>query len=419
MGVMDHLRLGVRRAVTRIPPIRRILVQRDALLRENRELRGVAAPREAADAEERVIFRIERLMHRPFGELSAAPGISTGETVDDSRMVERVLKTYLATAGPSSVEPTAIWKAIFDTRQRPLHDLILGGDAEAVGAMLRRPGDSDLFWGFDGLVRDEVLRAKASPAIAMAVAKMCQDHLVRLAEVIGAVRMENPESLSGRPLAGLWPTDDLLSLIEKATGREVRFPNPFPDEIGVQTGAGVASYRAMHAIYQAWRIHGLLEGIPKPRVLELGGGLGRTAFYARQFGITDYTIIDLPFTGLAQGYFLCRTLGEDQVALQGEGGTGDPDKVKVLNPGSFLDGSDRFDLVLNVDSLTEMDRSTADLYLRRIQSATPLFLSINHERNPFSVKELLDDDRSRIAGVQRYPYGVRRGYVEELAHIRA
>jgi hypothetical protein len=405
------------------------------LLRENRELRGRVTPGvvpRVSDAEEKAIQGLERLMHRPAGALKATPGITAGQTADDARMVERVVRAYRAAAGPAAagpaaaglaaapaaVAPSAIWKGIHDTRQRPLHDLILHADVETIGALLRRPGDSDLFWGFDGLVRENVERYNTSSAVSMAVARLCQDHLLRVAEVIGAVRMENPESPS--PVSpGLQPADDLLTAIEQVAGHDIRFPDPFPDEIGVQTRAGVASYRAIHALYQAWRISGLVQGIPQPSVLELGGGLGRTAYYAHQFGVTDYTIIDLPFTGFAQGYFLMRTMGEAQVVLQGEEGDGDPGKVKVLDPGSFLESSKRYDLVLNVDSLTEMDRATADRYWKRIQTATPLFLSINHERNPFTVKEVVDADPSRIAHVHRYPYGPRRGYVEEIVHLRS
>ena len=248
---------------------------------------------------------------------------------------------------------------------------------------------------------------------------MGHDHLIRVAEAIGALRCENPEAPGSTPMYGIKPTDDLLAAIENAMGCEIRFPNPYPDETGVKTSRGVASYRAIHAIYQAWRIRELLRGIPKPRVLELGAGLGRTAYYARQLGIVDYTIIDLPFTALSQGYFLMRTLGADQVLLQGENERDASTKVKIFNPSSFLEGSEKYDLVVNTDSLTEIGRSTAERYWNRIQTSAPLFLSINHESNPFTVKELIDGDDSRIANTHRHLHAIRRGYVEELVYFRS
>ncbi len=51
---------------------------------------------------------------------------------------------------------------------------------------------------------------------------------------------------------------------------------------------------------------------------------------------------------------------------------------KIINKKSF---------VLNVDSLTEMDRGSADEYVRIINSKSSCFLSINHEENKFTVRD--------------------------------
>src|SRR5262249_5720898 len=131
-------------------------------------------------------------------------------------------------------------------------------------------------------------------------------------------------------------------------------------------------------LYQAWRIKTLVAGIKRPRILEIGAGLGRTAYYAAELGLTDYTIIDLPSTSVAQGYFLGRALGDEQVTLFGE--LAIPGRIKILPPESFLDAACEatFDLVLNVDSMTEMDRSVAASYWDKIARSARRFLSINH-----------------------------------------
>ena len=152
-------------------------------------------------------------------------------------------------------------------------------------------------------------------------------------------------------------------------------------------------------------------------MLELGAGLGRTAYYARQMGIIDYTIIDLPFTAVSQGYFLMRTLGGDQVLLQGEYRGDASGKVKILNPTAFLESSGSYDLIVNIDSLTEMSRRMAEQYWRRIEASTPLFLSINHEANEFMVRDLIDGSVC-VTGRHRHPYWIRKGYVEELVSFR-
>src|SRR5690606_14876259 len=118
----------------------------------------------------------------------------------------------------------------------------------------------------------------------------------------------------------------------------------------VASRRGIISYRVPQALYQAWRMAQLLKDIARPRVLEIGAGLGRTAFYARKFGILDYTIIDIPVTALSQGYYLGRVLGEDQIHLAGEDRASSDERIKILPPSYFLTGEDRYDLILNADS---------------------------------------------------------------------
>ncbi len=57
---------------------------------------------------------------------------------------------------------------------------------------------------------------------------------------------------------------------------------------------------------------------PDVRVLEIGAGLGRTAYYAWRAGIRHYTIVDVPLTAVAQADFLGRTLGPEALTLAGE-----------------------------------------------------------------------------------------------------
>src|SRR3954462_766070 len=95
-------------------------------------------------------------------------------------------------------------------------------------------------------------------------------------------------------------------------------------------------------------------------------------------GVRDETIIDLPFTWVSQAYFLMHMMGEDEVSLHGEA-DGSSDKIKRLNPDSFLNDSRDYDLIVNVDSLTEMDRATAQRYVDKIDLSVSRFWSINHE----------------------------------------
>jgi len=86
--------------------------------------------------------------------------------------------------------------------------------------------------------------------------------------------------------------------------------------------------------------------------------------------------------------------------------------VKVYGPAHADRQSPRYDLVVNVDSLTELGRKVAAQYVDWICDKTPRFLSINHEANRFTVRELLAG-RAGVAA-ERHPYWMRNGFVEEV-----
>ena len=53
-------------------------------------------------------------------------------------------------------------------------------------------------------------------------------------------------------------------------------------------------------------------------ICEIGGGVGQTAYWAQRFGLGPYTMIDLPHVNVLQGYYLLKSLPNDQVRLYGE-----------------------------------------------------------------------------------------------------
>jgi putative sugar O-methyltransferase len=171
---------------------------------------------------------------------------------------------------------------------------------------------------------------------------------------------------------------------------KLSFPNPFPNELCLQSNAGVIGFQAIQSLYQAWRISQISNGAKDFRVMEIGAGLGRTTFFAHQFGVKDYTIVDIPLTNAAQGYFFGRVLGEDAVSLYNE--TDTHDCIRILPASDIDQHHERYDLIINIDSLTEMDRTTAEMYWKFARSASPNILSINHEFNPVTVHDLYRDD---------------------------
>jgi hypothetical protein len=125
--------------------------------------------------------------------------------------------------------------------------------------------------------------------------------------------------------------------------------------------------------------------------------------------VKDYTLVDVPLTNAAQGYFLGRVLGGENVILQGEKGVAD---VRIVANGDFGAVAESYDLIVNIGSWTEMQPDVGQRYWDFAQKNGSTVLSINHEYNSVAVREFYKNDKSSRA--LRYPYPLRRGYVEEI-----
>jgi SAM-dependent methyltransferase len=357
---------------------------------------------------------IFRFHHRPK-DLAPVKAWTSGTSYDDKLIVDRVITAYQLVSKQFKSNGDSIWQTFFLSLHKDIHQILIDNQREKVTSILRNPASSDLFYGFDNISKS-LLSLSGRRLEDLYQPTQTLDNLLRLAEAIGVRRLDNPEAYSYLKKSLRIKTDEVIELLETTFGFQIDVPNPYPKECGVLSMRGVISYRVPQAIYQAWRISQLVAHIPNPRVLEIGAGLGRTAFYARQFGIKDYTIIDIPITSLSQGYFLGRALGNDSVLLFNENAQDAATRIKILPPSFFLNGADHYDLVVNVDSLTEMDETAARAYWQQIKARTDMFLSINRENTSFTVRELISGS-TRIICSDRVPYWMRRGYVEETVRF--
>ncbi|MBY0264456.1 MAG: hypothetical protein K2P90_03375 [Holosporales bacterium] len=212
------------------------------------------------------------------------------------------------------------------------------------------------------------------------------------------------------PPFALEDVEKILNEIDTLYHTHITFPNPFPQEYGIQTRRGICSYRAIQALYQAIRLKEISK-IYGSKILEIGAGLGRTAFYARSLGLTNYTIVDIPLTTVAQGIFLGskEVLGESSISLVEEPFS--EGQLRIRSPEWLLESDEGFDILINVDSITEMDQKIATQYAKWASERIKLVLSINHEVNPFTAKEIFC---SYFTSMSRSLYWMRRGYVEEI-----
>jgi hypothetical protein len=291
-----------------------------------------------------------------------------------------------------------------------IHDALAAHDVDTVTRMLRHPMDNSLLYGYELFAVEA--RSGMMRQWRQDHADRTRDLLVRLAEALGTVALENPEgdrAGEGGTLSG----EAAIARIEKVLGVTVPIRAVQHGFHGITRGDGVVTERMVHALYCAARAaHLAAGGRAQTAVLEIGAGMGYTAYYAAQLGIRRYEIVDLPMTNVAQAYFLGRALGPDRVVLEGEGLPGAASSaVSVRTPRALLEGRRRMNLVMNVDSLTEVGPNLAAHYRDRILTSAPCLLSINHEANLYTVFELFS---ARGATIERYPYWLREGYVEEI-----
>lgn len=388
-------------ALILLPPLRRIVAHRDQLLRQV----------EAAALEERVQWR----KHRPYRTLNAEPAIGTGSSVDDRRIVERLLKAYQRSS-PGQYGSDSVWRTFFETYHKGPHEVFMRGDVEQARVILANPGTNDMFYGFDELCSTFLPMHIRTPHI---LSNLCQDNLIRLSEALGVFRLDNAETEQWLTNAAT-PTDEVIRGIEAALGREIYFPNIYYGTVGARSYRGIVTYRAVQALYVAFRVAQIIQDSlhnnAQRCVCEIGAGLGRSAFYANLLGLKDYTLVDVPMTTISQGYYLMRCLGEDAVALPGEA-RHSREQIRLMHSEDFFVSEERFDLIANVDSLTELGHDLAVRYLRKISAITPTFLSINHEVNPIRVVDLLKELETPHR-LSRHPYWMRQGYTEELVRFQ-
>jgi hypothetical protein len=335
---------------------------------------------------------------------------------DDEALVARIIAGYRSAVATFDGHGDSMWASIND-RSRRFHDQLVDGETAVVSEQLRNPARNDLLCGFDEATATIYEAHQASDASAQeGWGRSAHQRLIRLAEAVGALPVRMVES--GPNDTRETSVEAVLTALDERLGFAVDFPNPYPGALGVETSRGLMNHRALLAIYQAWRLASFAGKDRNARVLEIGAGSGRTAYYSRKFGIRDYTIIDLPLTNVAQANFLGRVLDPSLLVLSNEpDDDARHDRIRIFSPRWLENSSEHFDIALNADSMTEIDRRQAVAYFRKLAQQADVFVSINHETNSFRVSEL-----PSLSGVlirpNRCPYWLDPGYVEEVFSFR-
>lgn len=160
---------------------------------------------------------------------------------------------------------------------------------------------------------------------------------------------------------------------EEADFQELRVPpvgNPFGLKVAGTILNGNSFYNHSRAVFASR----LLDGLEKPVVAEIGGGVGLFGYYLQKRKKTAvYMDFDLPENLLVESYFLSMAFPDKKILLyEGDSTKIDSDTLNnydiVLMPNFMLpELSDlSVDLYLNTISLSEMDYETISEYMAQI-----------------------------------------------------
>jgi hypothetical protein len=351
----------------------------------------------------------------PAVELAAIPAEERPNRV---RIAERLITAYHRALADEARSPMQrqgedLWTSLLRGELPELMATVERRDPEALARFLMGFGQSYVWFGGITTCIDGYNRNYDRGQVAITYL----DKLVCLAEHLGVLRVENPET-------GPWGDNlfedpgMLVERIEEALGISIVAPTGAIHTDGLRTSRGVFHYRHINALYSAIQVARLAPA--GAAVLEIGGGLGMTGMYAQRLGIKRYTILDLPITCLLASHYLLHSVGEDRVFLYGEEAPGDAG-IQVLPYWEFAHLPERSaGLVINQDSLPEIADNLIMEYLKQVRRVgTDVFLSINHEYFHPRTASRFVRDAGGFRTLYRSKCWVREGYVEEAFRIGA
>lgn len=288
-------------------------------------------------------------------------------TPEDIELSTRLISAYYkSTHGsntPHDIAPKSMWDTII---KRYCEELILAlerADAAALAIILSTMFRSMILCG---IASCDLYKGLYKHRLGLRIWSLhLLDQIVSLGEYLAVIRTESPE----QGIVGYAFTEsigELVSRINKAAGISIGFP-----EIGAPYGlmcdGSLITMESAEHIYVALRINEtinrFLGGVP-PRIVEIGAGFGGTAFrllQIRTMKVKSYTLIDLPYVNVIQGYFLSKVFGAKNVALHGE--TDCEHSIIRILPTHAISLCSDVDLLINEDSMPEMPKKAVEDYV--------------------------------------------------------
>ena len=292
-----------------------------------------------------------------------------------------------------------------------VHDILLNCNIGEIINVLSEPRETDLFYGLDnaassiksrpgGETLEAIIRQIQSMFIELNIAKCPKNPFL-----VAAPKKESEQVVY---------ISKLITLLRAKFPSAVPLPRGFDDSntsITLPDNLCI-NMRALNAVYHSIRASRLQKSFKCQSIVEIGPGLGRTLLNLYKSG-EICSGLDIPLSIVGQALFFSEACGENIFTLPGEEAseTQLSGKISLYVPSQAKECIRKHALVINIDSLTEIDSDTAKHYVSLIKKHSKLFYSVNHERNKFTVSELFQAiDAPPIFRTMSH----WNGYVEEI-----
>ena len=298
--------------------------------------------------------------------------------------------------------------------KKNLHKELISMSDEEFFSQVANPSKNDLHYGFGDICKHVLEKPRIS---FFYLNKTVYDTIFRICCSLGIRKF--PETYHFLKFDFEDPNKMLDDIFNELNFKS-NFPNIFQGEFGLKTDLGIVSFAPIQQMYHAMKILEFSKSynFENARVLEIGAGLGLSAYHARNFNIKDYTILDLSLGSLSQGFFFGHTIGKNNIIIGNEIKKFDEndqefkEKIKLIQSTDLELVPNNIDLVINCDSITEMSIEQAKIYIKMASEKSKYFLSINHDNNSFLISEIFKN--TGFKKLYRIPSWYRSGYNEEL-----
>ncbi len=256
-------------------------------------------------------------------------------------------------------------------------------------------------------------------------AKITSRRIEAILEAQGYKSILNPEQ-------GLWQgitekeLESKLRDFENDLGFRLSLPNIFTGLFEISLKDYRFNQVDLMSLNSALAVRKAMNSKPLKRIVEMGGGSGRFAYYCLKLGLGPIYIIDLPHVLIFQYWYLSKALPTSKICFHHDANLSNANIVLV--PNTKMNNVDLKDseIVYNQDSFAEMPLEIVQEYLDWIALNKDLLIfSINHESKPnlnhrgdqqVNVFEVLSSD-DRFDLLTRKLDWVRVGYVKSVFQV--